>query len=106
MLDPALGADHLATWTSDSAVILTVGESTGTKIHTIGQMIRLGGVTLVSGILLGADKDDVSLGAIDLGVTSWSAGEVAEPVAPAVPDGLADSHDGTRSQVATTTVSN
>ncbi len=106
MLDPALGADHLATWASDSAVILTVGESTGTKIHTIGQMIRLAGVTLVSGILLGADKDDVSLGAIDLGVPSWSAGEVAEPAAPAVPDGLADSHDDTRDQVASTPVSN
>jgi capsular polysaccharide biosynthesis protein len=106
MLDPALGADHLATWTSESAVILTVGESTGTKIHTIGQMIRLAGVTLVSGILLGADKDDVSLGAIDLGVTSWSPGEVAEQATPGVPDGLADSRDGTRNQVASTTVSN
>jgi capsular polysaccharide biosynthesis protein len=118
ILDPALGADHLATWAADSAVILTAGESKGTKIHTIGQMIRLAGVSLVSAILLGADKDDVSFGAADLRVTSWAAGEVADQAAPAVqaapdgqaapgvPDGLADGRDGTRGEVASTTISN
>ncbi len=64
MLDPAFGADHLPTWAADSAVVLTAGESTGTKIHTIGQLIRLAGVSLVSAILLGAEKNDVSFGAI------------------------------------------
>jgi capsular polysaccharide biosynthesis protein len=117
VLDPALGADHLATWVGDSAVILTAGESTGTRIHTTGQMIRLAGVSLVSGILLGADKDDVSLGAPDLRVTGWSAGEVAEQATPGVQatpdvqagpdvaDGLADGRDGTHGEVAPTTVS-
>jgi len=104
ILDPALGADHLATWTADSAVILTAAESTGTKIHTIGQMIRLAGVSLVSGILLGADKNDVSFGVPDLGVTRWSAGEVTEQASPSVPDGLTDGRAGTRDQVASTTV--
>ena len=75
VLDPALWADHLATWATDSVVILTAGESTGTKIHTIGQMIRLAGVSLVSAILLGADKNDVSLGVPDLqGVADLPAG--------------------------------
>jgi len=104
ILDPALGADHLATWTADSAVILTAAESTGTKIHTIGQMIRVAGVSLVSGILLGADKNDVSFGAPDLGVTRWSAGEVAEQATPGVTDELADGRAGARDQVASTTV--
>jgi capsular polysaccharide biosynthesis protein len=105
ILDPSLGADHLATWTADSAVILTAAESTGTKIHTIGQMIRLSGVSLVSGILLGADKSDVSFGAPDLGAPRWSAGEVAEQATtPGVTDGLADGRAGTRDQVASTTV--
>lgn len=82
VLDPALWADHLATWATDSVVILTAGESTGTKIHTIGQMIRLAGVSLVSAILLGADKNDVSLGATDMQGVGPSA-DLAPAPAPA-----------------------
>ncbi len=73
VLDPALWADHLATWATDSVVVLTAGESTGTKVHTIGQMIRLARVTLVSAILLGADKRDVSLGVPDFAGAADSA---------------------------------
>jgi capsular polysaccharide biosynthesis protein len=118
MVDPAIGADHLSTWAADSVVVLTAGASTGTKIHTIGQMIRLAGVSLVSAILLGADQQDVSLGLIDPRVTGWipaelgepvtpqAPGRLAEPVTPPAPEGLADERDGTRGQVASTTVTN
>ena len=105
ILDPALGADHLATWAADSAVILTAGESTGTKIHTVGQMIRLAGLSLVSAILLGSDKNDVSLGVADLRMPGWSGDEVAGQATPEVAGGLAGGRDGTRGQVASTTVS-
>lgn len=61
-LDPAIGGDHLATWASDVVAVVTAGRSSGTKIYAVGEMIRLAGTRLVSVVLIGADKDDESLG--------------------------------------------
>src|SRR5439155_17179750 len=61
-LDPALGAEHLATWAADVVVTVTAGESSWEKLHSVGEMIRLAGTRLVSAVLLGADRTDESLG--------------------------------------------
>jgi hypothetical protein len=61
-LDPSIGGDHLATWASDAVVMVTAGQSSWTKIHAVGEMIRLAGVRLASAVLVGADKTDESLG--------------------------------------------
>jgi capsular polysaccharide biosynthesis protein len=61
-LDPALGAQYLPTWATDAVVIVTAGESTATKIHSISEMTRLAGTTISCAILVGADKDDESIG--------------------------------------------
>ena len=61
-LDPALGGEHLATWESDAVVMVTAGRSSWTKIHAVGEMIRLAGMRLASAVLVGADKTDESLG--------------------------------------------
>jgi hypothetical protein len=61
-LDPAVGADHLATWASDVVVVVSSGESSAERIHSVGEMIRLAGLRLDSVVLLGADKTDESLG--------------------------------------------
>jgi capsular polysaccharide biosynthesis protein len=61
-LDPSLGGEHLATWATDAVVTVTAGRSSGTKIHAVGEMVRLSGVRLVSAVLVGADKTDESLG--------------------------------------------
>jgi hypothetical protein len=107
VLDPALWADHLATWATDSVVVLTAGESTGTKVHTIGQMIRLARVSLVSAILLGADKRDVSLGVPDFaGPADLPRADEANQPAPAVPGDRAARRDGARGEIAPTTVGN
>lgn len=62
-LDPSLGAEHLATWARNAVLMVTAGQSTWTRIHTAGEMTRLGGVHLVSAVLIDADKSDESLGA-------------------------------------------
>jgi capsular polysaccharide biosynthesis protein len=62
-LDPALGGDHLATWATGAVVVVTAGQSSWTRIHAVGEMIRLAGTSLVSTVLTGADKTDESLGA-------------------------------------------
>jgi len=63
-LDPALGGEHLATWTADAVVVVTAGRSSWTKIHAAGEMIRLAGTRVASAVLVGADKSDDSLGVI------------------------------------------
>jgi capsular polysaccharide biosynthesis protein len=61
-LDPAFGGDHLATWATDVVAVVTAGQSSGERIHGVGEMIRLAGTRLDSVVLLGADKSDESLG--------------------------------------------
>jgi len=61
-LDPSVGSEHLPTWAADAVVVMTAGRSSWTKIHAVGEMIRLAGTRLVSAVLVGADKADESLG--------------------------------------------
>jgi capsular polysaccharide biosynthesis protein len=61
-LDPAFGADSLPTWATDVVAVVTAGRSSAAKIHAVGEMVRLSGTRLASAILVGADKNDESLG--------------------------------------------
>lgn len=61
-LDPAVGADQLATWATDVAVVMTTGRSAPKTIHAVGEMVRLAGLHLAFGVLLHADYSDESLG--------------------------------------------
>jgi capsular polysaccharide biosynthesis protein len=61
-LDPSVGGDHLATWAADAVVVVTAARSSWTKIHAIGEMVRLSGTRLALAVLIGADKTDESLG--------------------------------------------
>jgi capsular polysaccharide biosynthesis protein len=63
-LDPSLGGDHLATWAADAVVVITAGRSSWTKIHAVGEMVRLAGTRLASAVLVGADNTDDSLGVV------------------------------------------
>jgi hypothetical protein len=62
-LDPARGGDHLATWATDVVAMVTAGRATATRIHTVGEMIRLSGARLASVVVMDYDKADESLGA-------------------------------------------
>ena len=75
-LDPAVGGDHLATWATDVVAVVTAGQSSGVKVHAAGEMIRLAGTRLDSVVLLDADKNDESLGAIHVLDEFTSAGPV------------------------------
>ncbi len=61
-LDPAVGAEHLATWTQTAVVMLTAGQSAAERVHSVGEMVRLAGIDQVSAVLVGADATDQSLG--------------------------------------------
>ena len=64
ILDPAFGGDHLGTWATNAVAVVTAGESSVEKIHSVGEMIRLAGTRLDSVVLIGADKSDESLGVV------------------------------------------
>jgi capsular polysaccharide biosynthesis protein len=61
-LDPSLGGDHLGSWAAGAVAMVTVGQSTATRIRGVGEMTRLGGTPLISAVLIGVDKTDESLG--------------------------------------------
>ncbi len=61
-LDPSMGAEYLATWAGDAVVVVTAGQSSATRIHAVGELIRRSGTQLVSAVLVGADKSDETLG--------------------------------------------
>ena len=61
-LDPSFGAEHLRTWATEAAVIMTAGRSSWMRIHAVGEMIRLARIPLGSAILVDVDKTDESLG--------------------------------------------
>jgi capsular polysaccharide biosynthesis protein len=61
-LDPAWGGDHLTTWATNAVAMVTAGRSTATRIHTVGEMIRLSGARLSSVVVIDFDKADESLG--------------------------------------------
>ena len=62
-LDPALGAEYLATWATDAVGVVTAGESSEERIRGVREMVRLAGTRLDSVVLVGADKSDQSVGA-------------------------------------------
>jgi capsular polysaccharide biosynthesis protein len=61
-LDPAFGAEHLATWATDAVAVVTAGRSTSVRIGAVGEMIRLAGTRLDSVVVISADPSDESLG--------------------------------------------
>jgi len=61
-LTPELGADHLGTWASHAAVVVTAGRSTTTKIQATGEMLRLAGLELSTAVVLRPDRTDESVG--------------------------------------------
>jgi hypothetical protein len=62
-LDPSLGAEYLTGWARSAVTFVTCGRSSAVRIHAVGEMVRLAGMTLISGVLVGTDKTDESLGA-------------------------------------------
>lgn len=75
-LDPSVGGEHLADWTSSVVTFITAGRSSVERIKSVGEMIRLARIQLVSAVLVGADKTDESLGARRVSSTEYQADRV------------------------------
>jgi hypothetical protein len=53
-----------------------VGRSSWAKIHGVSEMVRLAGVSLVSAVLVGVDKNDESLGVTEQSGTLTTPAEL------------------------------
>jgi capsular polysaccharide biosynthesis protein len=61
-LDPAVGAEYLGTWAEAAVAVFTAGRTRAARAYAVGEMLRLSGVRAISGVVVGADKTDESLG--------------------------------------------
>jgi capsular polysaccharide biosynthesis protein len=74
-IDPALGADHLGTWATSAVVVVTAGRSSAARIHAVGELVRLAGMSPVSAVLVDADKTDESTGVTHTSAPQAPAGQ-------------------------------
>ena len=61
--DPALGAEHLAMWVSESVVLIDVRKASGEITRACAELLRRARVRIRSVILIGSDPQDTSVGA-------------------------------------------
>jgi hypothetical protein len=62
-IDPARGAWHLG-WANQAVVTVTAGCSSAQRVSSTAVLLRSAGVSIRSGVLIGADAQDESIGLI------------------------------------------
>ena len=60
-VDPARGAWHL-NWAKQAVVSVTAGRSSAQRVSSTAVLLRAAGITIRSGVLIGADPEDESIG--------------------------------------------
>jgi capsular polysaccharide biosynthesis protein len=78
-LNPAFGAEHLASWVTDAVMILSPRGVNLTRMRIDQEMLREAGISLRSVILLGSDAQDDSSGALSLVDPRLTPAESPEP---------------------------
>jgi capsular polysaccharide biosynthesis protein len=66
-LEPGTGASHLSPMVDEAVVVFTAGTTNSARVRATGQMLRAAGIRVRSAILVGADKNDDSLGLLPQG---------------------------------------
>jgi capsular polysaccharide biosynthesis protein len=64
-ITPALGAEHLAAWGNGAVVAVTAGKVSTARLAATTQMLNQANLSTRSAILVGADKEDESFGALN-----------------------------------------
>jgi len=60
-IDPATGGWHLS-WAKEAVISVTVGRSSAQRVSSTSALLRAAGIRIRSGVLLGADAQDESIG--------------------------------------------
>ncbi len=61
-LSPLLGAEHLLPWAQEAVAVVTAGRPDREKVRANAELLQAAGVRLDSVVLIGADRNDYSLG--------------------------------------------
>jgi hypothetical protein len=61
-VDPAVGVDHLRSWTGRVVLLVTAGRSSAERLRTTSELIRSAGMQLLFAMIVGADGSDESSG--------------------------------------------
>jgi hypothetical protein len=61
-VNPAFGASHIASWATESVVMVSAGEASTARLSATAQMLESGGIKVDSAILVGADRQDETVG--------------------------------------------
>jgi Mrp family chromosome partitioning ATPase len=61
-LDPGIGAGHLSPIVDEAFVVVTAGRASAAKVQATAEILRAAGLSVLGGILVGADSNDESLG--------------------------------------------
>jgi capsular polysaccharide biosynthesis protein len=62
-VDPSFGAEYVVTWAREAVPVVTAGRSTAIAIRSSGELLRIAGTRMESAVLVGADRNDETLGA-------------------------------------------
>jgi capsular polysaccharide biosynthesis protein len=81
-LDPAVGGEYLSTWATEAVAVFTAGRTRAARAYAVGEMLRLSGIRAISGVVVGADKTDESLGAAPDDAVVLADLRPAAPVVP------------------------
>jgi capsular polysaccharide biosynthesis protein len=87
-LDPAIGGEYLSTWATQAVAVFTAGRTRAVRAYAVGEMLRLSGIRAVSGVIVGADKTDESLGSApgDASLAGFRPAGAEAPEALEVPE--------------------
>ncbi|HMK96832.1 MAG TPA: hypothetical protein VK425_04745, partial [Acidimicrobiales bacterium] len=64
-VDPSIGADHLPFWANGSVVVVRAGKASATRLAGTVQLLRGAGLAPATAMLVGADREDESVGAVE-----------------------------------------
>jgi capsular polysaccharide biosynthesis protein len=64
-VSPALGADHIASWANNAALVVTAGKASDALMASTTQLLRQSGVVPVSAVLIDAGREDDTVGVVD-----------------------------------------
>jgi capsular polysaccharide biosynthesis protein len=64
-LDPAVGVDHVRSWSEQVVLLVTAGRSSAERLRTTAELVRSAGLKLPFAVMVGTDRTDESLGLPD-----------------------------------------
>lgn len=71
-VDPAIGAEHLASWTDDVVLVVAAGRSSAERLRSTAELVRSADLGLPFAMMVGADRTDESLGLPEALDADWA----------------------------------